>query len=67
MYSEINSQSITAASCEGPLMHSGPVLPQSFDLTDMVLLGRLLALPQLTLPRYSFYSLVYPLKKPCHA
>lgn len=52
----IRSERIATASCanpERPLTYSGPVPPQSFDLTDTVLLGRLLALAQLTLPQYA--------------
>lgn len=55
-----------AASCanpERPLTYSGPVLPQSFDLTDTVLLGRLLALPHLTLPQYAVLFTFIPCKE----
>lgn len=50
---------------ERPLTYSGAVLPQSSDLPETVLLGRLLALAQLTPPRRAvLFSLSYPVKKP---
>lgn len=54
---------------ERPLTYSGPVLPQSSDLAATVLLGRLLALAQLTLPRCAVLccSLLYPVRKPRYA
>lgn len=45
------------------LTYSGPVLPKSFDLADTVLLGRLLALPHLTLPQYAVLFTFIPCKE----
>lgn len=47
----------------GPLTYAGPVLSQSFDLTDTVLLGRLLALPHLTMPQYAVLFTFIPCKE----
>lgn len=53
-------------SCSNPgrtLTYSGLVLSQSFDLIDVVLLGRLLALPHLTLPQYAVLFTFIPHKE----